>query len=147
MERKIGIAIKKIDNIISREVIKETKESDIPLSPIQVRIIKYIMKSTSNDKEVFQRDIEKKFEMRRSTTSGILNTMERNNLIKREISSLDKRQKKITMTEYGEEIADRIKKNMSSFEKRIIKDINEDELNTFFLVLDKIKNNLEEDHV
>ena len=147
MERKIGIAIKKIDNIISREVIKETKESDIPLSPIQVRIIKYIMKSTSNDKEVFQRDIEKKFEMRRSTTSGILNTMERNNLIKREISSLDKRQKKITMTEYGEEIADRIKKNMSSFEKRIIKDIIEDELNTFFLVLDKIKNNLEEDHV
>lgn len=77
MERMVGIAVKKIDNMISREVIKETKENELLLSPIQVRIIKLIKKNSRNGKEVFQRDIENKFEIRRSTTSGILNTMEK----------------------------------------------------------------------
>ncbi|MBR4262435.1 MAG: winged helix-turn-helix transcriptional regulator [Bacilli bacterium] len=145
MERMVGIAVKKIDNMISREVIKETKENELLLSPIQVRIIKLIKKNSRNGKEVFQRDIENKFEIRRSTTSGILNTMEKNGLIKRENSSIDKRQNKIIITEYGEEIFLKIKRNMSKLEKRIIKNISEDELNTFFNVIDKMKDNLEGD--
>ena len=145
MERMVGIAVKKIDNMISREVIKETKENELLLSPIQVRIIKLIKKNSRNGKEVFQRDIENKFEIRRSTTSGILNTMEKNGLIKRENSSIDKRQNKIIITEYGEEIFLKIKRNMSKLEKRIVKNISEDELNTFFNVIDKMKDNLEGD--
>ena len=145
MERMVGIAVRKIDNMISREVIKETKENELLLSPIQVRIIKLIKKNSRNGKEVFQRDIENKFEIRRSTTSGILNTMEKNGLIKRENSSIDKRQNKIIITEYGEEIFLKIKRNMSKLEKRIIKNISEDELNTFFNVIDKMKDNLEGD--
>ena len=51
MERMVGIAVKKIDNMISREVIKETKENELLLSPIQVRIIKLIKKNSRKDRK------------------------------------------------------------------------------------------------
>ena len=56
MERMVGSAVKKVDNMISRLVIKETKDKELLLSPIQIRIIKFIL--NNSNKEVFQRDIE-----------------------------------------------------------------------------------------
>ena len=42
MERVIGFEIKKVDNMIVREVMKISKEEyDFCLSPIQTRILKY----------------------------------------------------------------------------------------------------------
>ena len=127
--------------MISRLVIKETKDKELLLSPIQIRIIKFIL--NNSNKEVFQRDIENKFEIRRSTTTGILNTMEKNNLIKREISKLDKRQNKIVLTSYGKELFLKIERDISKLENRIVNNISKEELNIFFNVIDKIINNLE----
>ncbi len=141
MERMVGSAVKKVDNMISRLVIKETKDKELLLSPIQIRIIKFIL--NNSNKEVFQRDIENKFEIRRSTTTGILKTMEKNNLIKREISKLDKRQNKIVLTSYGKELFLKIERDISKLENRIINNISKEELNIFFNVIDKIINNLE----
>ena len=141
MERMVGKKKKKVDNMISRLVIKETKDKELLLSPIQIRIIKFIL--NNSNKEVFQRDIENKFEIRRSTTTGILNTMEKNNLIKREISKLDKRQNKIVLTSYGKELFLKIERDISKLENRIVNNISKEELNIFFNVIDKIINNLE----
>ena len=47
--------------------------------------------------ETYENDIEKLIESRRSTTSGILNTMEKNNLIKRVDSKKDARKKQIVL--------------------------------------------------
>ena len=141
MERMVGSAVKKVDNMISRLVIKETKDKELLLSPIQIRIIKFIL--NNSNKEVFQRDIENKFEIRRSTTTGILKTMEKNNLIKREISKLDKRQNKIVLTSYGKELFLKIERDISKLENRIVNNISKEELNIFFNVIDKIINNLE----
>ena len=142
MDKMVGSSIKKVDNMISREVIKETKNKKIIISPIQIRILKYIL-NNSDKKEIFQRDIEYNFEIRRSTTSGILNTMEKNKLIERKISELDKRKNKIVLTKYGKELFYKIDRDISKLEEKIVNNISKKELDIFFKVIDKIIYNLE----
>lgn len=142
MDKMVGSSIKKVDNMISREVIKETKNKKIIISPIQIRILKYIL-NNSDKKEIFQRDIEYNFEIRRSTTSGILNTMEKNKLIERKISELDKRKNKIVLTKYGKELFYKIDRDISRLEEKIVNNISKKELDIFFKVIDKIIYNLE----
>ena len=45
----------------------------------QMQIIKYILKH--DGKTIYQRDLEEVFNLRRATISGILKTMEKNNVI------------------------------------------------------------------
>lgn len=97
----------------------------------------------NRDRDIFQKDFEKEFDIRRSTASNILSLMENNDLIKRESVPYDARLKKIVLTQkaiksqcYVEEAFDRL-------ETRMKENISEDELSVFFSVLDKINSNLE----
>ena len=67
--------------MIKRKIITDTKYTDIPagLSPVQLKILHYLL--IHSKETVFQRDVEKLIESRRSTTSGIINTMEKNKLL------------------------------------------------------------------
>ena len=58
----------------------DNKNLNFSISPVQLKILHYLLMHSKDI--VFQRDIEKAIDYRRSTTSGILNTMEKNNLIK-----------------------------------------------------------------
>ena len=51
------------------------------------------------DKEIYQKDIEKNFVVRRSTASGILDTMEKNGMLMRIPSDFDARSKRIVLTD------------------------------------------------
>ena len=51
------------------------------------------------DNEIYQKDIEKNFVVRRSTASGIIDTMEKNGMLKRQDSTLDLRTKRIVLTD------------------------------------------------
>ena len=77
-ERKIAFEIKKLDNMIERKIFKGIDK--LKLTNTQVRILKYLC--DNKDKVIYQSSIEKEVSVRRSTISGILNTMEKNNLIK-----------------------------------------------------------------
>lgn len=94
-------------------------------------------------RDIFQRDFEQEFNIRRSTASNILSLMEKNGLIKRVSVSYDKRLKKIVLTEKALGMQDRLEPIFASLEDVIIKDISEEELQIFFSVLEKINNNLE----
>ncbi len=94
-------------------------------------------------RDIFQRDFEQEFNIRRSTASNILSLMEKNGLIERVSVSYDKRLKKIILTEKAVKIQDKSKAVFSNLEELIEKDISEEELQLFFAVLEKINNNLE----
>ncbi len=139
--KSIGLEIKKIDNLIFRKLISFQKETlNISLSPAQIIIIKYL--DENSDKEIYQSDIQKHFPMRKSTLSGVLDTMEKNDLIKRIDSSKDARSKKVILTNKSLEINNKIKNNFNKFEKLISKDIDNDDLKIFYKVLNQIENNL-----
>ncbi len=93
-------------------------------------------------KDIYQRDIEKQFSVRRPTMTEILNLMEKNGLIERVKDKSDGRLKKITLTEKALEIHQKHENNIKIFEDFITKDISDAELKQFFAVMDKISANV-----
>lgn len=127
--------------MISRQIINHTKQATpFGLSPVQLKILHYLC--LHHQDIIYQRDIEKIIESRRSTTSGILDTMEKNNLIKRINSEIDARSKQIILTDYSYNLAKIMLKQKDEFDNMIQKSITPEELAIFFKVTDKIKNNI-----
>lgn len=138
MKKSIAFEIKTIDNMITRRIIKNSKEGICPINQVQFVIIKHL----SKNKKVYQRDLEELLHMRRSTISGILKTMEKNNQIKRIDSTEDARIKEIILTDKCLEYKKIIKKKKEEFDKLLSKDISKEELEIFYKVIDKIKENI-----
>ena len=134
--------IKILDNMINRKIITDTKQYNIPtcLSPTQIKILHYLYQQSNA--VVCQHDIEKIIESRRSTTSGILQTMEKNNLIQRVNHQGDARSKQIILTPYSLELSKTMTKLKDAFDKQIESSITEEDLKTFFKVTQKIKDNI-----
>ncbi len=135
--------IKSLESMIARDfftkILDEEKiKVNIP-TPTQMRIIDYILKS---EKDVEQKDLEKVFNLRRATISGVLQTMEKNNLIIRTTSLIDTRTKVIKLSNQTRSIFEKNKKRMLELEKVITKDISEDELENFINVVNKMKENI-----
>lgn len=97
----------------------------------------------NRDRDIFQKDFEKHFDIRRSTASNILTLMEKNGLIVRESVSHDARLKKITLTKKAEDIHQQVEYAFCKMEQELAKGIDEKELDAFFDTLDKIRNNIE----
>ena len=97
-------------------------------------------------RDVFQRDLEKRFSCRRSTMSNVLSLMEKNGLIERVSVVQDARLKKIVLTDRAVELHRMITDEISDREKRMTEGISEKELECFFKVIDKIKTNLEDNN-
>ncbi len=137
----IGYEIKVLDNLIARKIICESKLKEKKLlNPIQGKILQYLFENFNKD--VYQNDIEKQFNFRRSTISGILQTMEKNKLIIRTNSTKDARSKKIELTNESLDIGKEIKKIIARFDKTLRNEISPEELDIFFKVINKIKNNI-----
>ncbi len=94
-------------------------------------------------RDIFQRDFEQEFDIRRSTASSILSLMEKNGLITRESVPYDARLKKIVLTDKAVEIQSVVNKSFDRLESTMKKDISQEDLEIFFSVLDKVCNNLE----
>ena len=130
--------IKELNIVIFKSI---AKKRDCNLGASQMRIIEYIYNSNN---DVYQKDLEKKLNVSRATLSGILNTMEKNGLLKRLPSNIDSRSNRIVLNEKTKEIFSARKKEISNIEKVICKNISEQELDNFLEILSKMKKNLEE---
>lgn len=145
MEQKnLIIEIKTVDSLIIRNIMNSLKkEMDLNISPMQMAILKFLHQNYTQ--KVYQKDIEKHFELRRSTISGILHTMEKNNLIERIDSDIDARSKEIKFTNKSNKIHEILEIRSKSFEKQLSKDINSKDLEVFYKVTNQIKKNLNEE--
>ncbi len=94
-------------------------------------------------RDVFQKDFEKEFDIRRSTASNILSLMEKNGLIVRECVPHDARLKKIMLTEKAVQIHLEVDAALEKMEKGLAENISEDEMEAFFATADKIRKNIE----
>lgn len=97
----------------------------------------------NRDKDIFQKDFEQEFNIRRSTASNILSLIEKNGLIKRESVPYDARLKKITLTQKALDVQSVVDDAFEKLEDKLRKDISEEDLQVFFRVIDKINSNLE----
>lgn len=140
-DRKIFIEIKTLDNYIMRRAMSEGKKLGIiPPSPIQVRTIVYLIEHSNKD--VYQKDLEKEFNLRRSTISGILKTMEKHNIITKINADNDARSRKIKLSKEADRKYKSLMDNFKTLDMILREDISDYELEIFFNVIDKMKENM-----
>lgn len=139
--RHLGFEIRTLNNYIKRFVQSRKPEEFRESTGVHGWAIRYFYEN--RDKDVFQRDFEERFSIRRSTATNMLKLMEKNGIIRRESVSYDGRLKKIVLTEKAIEIHKKAIKNIDLIENTLKKGITEEELNSFYDVIDKMKANLE----
>lgn len=141
-EKKLGFEIGRTSRHIRRYMDSDASKNYVDkMTGTHGRALGYFCRNSHKD--IFQKDFEKEFDIRRSTASNILSLMEENELIKRESVPYDARLKKIVLTEKALQINQVVIDAFDRMEKKITEDISEEELEVFFTVLDKINNNLE----
>lgn len=137
----IGFEIRTLNNLIKRYFEQRKPEEFKESTGVHGWAIRYFYEN--RDKDIFQRDFEARFLIRRSTATNMLKLMEKNGLIKRESVDYDARLKKIVLTNKAIEIHKKATQNIEMLETTLKKGITEQELISFYDVLDKIKANLE----
>jgi DNA-binding MarR family transcriptional regulator len=143
--KQVVIEVKKLSNQFIRLLIECESHLDEKerLTGMQGSVIGYLVERCSKE-NVFQKDIEDEFNIRRSTATGILQLMEKKGLIRREPDPNDARWKKIVLTEKSLELAERFDAALKKFDSTVIKGISQRELAMFLGVIEQIKNNIKE---
>lgn len=141
---KVLFQIKTLEKMILRTLFKdksvpEEKPKSMP-TPTQMQIIEYILKH--RDEDIYQKDLEEVLKLRRATVSGVLQTMEKNNLIVRIVNSEDSRSKKIILNENAKKIFLENEKKIENLEKIIVSDISKEDLEVFSKVIEQMKKNI-----
>ena len=137
MSKNLGVLINKIANQLKRKMDKEMNEN-YNLTKTQSLVLSYI----NSNKEIYQKDIEKRFSIRRSTATEILNLMEKRNLIKRIPSKIDKRLNNIEITEEGIKLEKVGKEKIKELEKHMTKSLTKEEKKELIRLLEKVEQNL-----
>lgn len=142
-EDHLGFKINTISHLIKRGMDMKNESANIPeLTRSQVWVIKYLSEECKNV-DIYQRDLEKAFNIRRSTATGMLQLMEKKGLIRRLPVPHDARMKKLVLTDYAIQISERMEKNIDTMEETMRKGITEEEIKVFSAVCSKIMKNLE----
>ena len=94
------------------------------------------------NKDISQKELEKVLGIRKSTMSGILDTMEKRNIIKRISSDIDRRSKIIKLSDENIKHHKKVVEKMRLVNDIIVKDIPSEKLDIFFEVLDMMRENM-----
>lgn len=137
----MGFAVKALSNQIKRLMSSQSCADDEALTGMQLAVVGYVGDRLGRE-DVFQRDLELEFNIRRSTATGILQLMEKNGLIRREPVVHDARLKKIVLTEKGFEVRHRANVRMVEMEERLTKGLTSEELRAFFQTIRKMYENI-----
>lgn len=110
----------------------------MPISQLSTLGFLYFMRQ----KDIYQRDLENFFKLRRSTVSSQLNTLEKKGLIQRVAVSHDARLKKLVLTQQGLQTGEEVLKNLWKINELVIQGLSQREVETLTELLEKIEKNL-----
>lgn len=98
----------------------------------------------NQDRDIFQRDLEKALSVRRPTATNILKRMEKQGFITREPVPGDARLKKIVLTDKAKKHSQNMDSKTNDFEEKLTKGLTKQEIETFIKIIEKMKKNMEE---
>ncbi|MBX4259616.1 MarR family transcriptional regulator [Clostridium estertheticum] len=141
--KAIGFVVKTLSNQVKRQIDISVSKCEIGgITGMQCWIIGYLCDNVDK-RDVFQKDVEIAFNIRRSTATVILQLMEKNGLITREAVSCDARLKKLILTEKAFDIHLKIETQIIQVEQKIAKGLTDEEIETFLRLVNKISKNIE----
>ena len=137
-ERHVGGEIRVLSNLIKR-----CMDDGMPpeTTGMQGWIIGFLHRN--EDRDMFQRDVEAEFNIRRSTATGILQLMEKNGFLLREPVAYDARLKKLVLTERSRCVLQEMCQTGMTIDTRLLRGFSPDEVQTLYGFLDRMFRNLE----
>jgi MarR family transcriptional repressor of mepA len=142
MEQKtVSFELRVLGNLIRRQAAQsEIRRHVDDLTGTNGWVIGFIADHEGQD--IFQRDLEVRFSIRRSTATKILQLMEKKGLLERQSVAYDARLKKLVLTPKALELHKLATEDMRVFEQRLTHGLSKEELEAFFHITDKMKKNL-----
>lgn len=137
--RDVGRLINKVSHQLKRQMC--THEAEDSLTNIQRHVLHYIL-FQSLKCDIYQRDVEKEFQIRRSTVTGTLQLLEKKGFIRRESVEWDARLKKVVPTDKAEGIREYVLDNIRYAEAVLREGIPEEKLRVCLEVLEQMSANL-----
>ncbi len=139
-EETIGFLVKTISNLFGRQLHDGSQQT----TRMQNWIMGYLYRCKQEEREVYQKDIERFFNIRRSTATGILQGMEKNGWIQKEPVKNDARLKRLILTKKAEIMQERLIAEMMRLEDEVRKGISQEEIDAFVRTAHKMIDNLKE---
>lgn len=124
---------------INRKIGKELAEYDI--TTIQGKILGFLY-FYSGKKDIFQKNIEEEFNIRRSSVTSVLQLMEKNGYIQRVSVVEDARLKKIVLTERGVDTYNKVYNSILKVEKSLVEELSEEEMDTLVSLISRLSKKL-----
>lgn len=138
----IGREIKSLDHMIKRHIQHVINQNGFDnMTMMHSWILGYLYRQ--GDSPVYQRDIEKEFNVGRSSVTGMLQLMEKKGYIVRKQTSEDARLKQIIITGKGLEHIEMLEKDKNVLEEALTKDLTDEEIEFFIKIVRQMKHNLE----
>ena len=103
-------------------------------------IIGYI--AENSNKDIYQKDLEAKFSITRSTTSKVIKLMEQKGFIQRCSVPHDARLKKLVLTPKAIALHESIKKGLDQMESDLVKGFSKEEIELFLRFVERMKKNI-----
>ena len=136
----VGRLINTLSHQLKRQMCVQEEEDSLTTN-MQRLVLHYIL-FQSLQRDIYQKDVEKEFQIRRSTATGTLQILEKNGFITREPVKQDARLKKLMPTEKAKAVRQHILDNIRYVEELLAKDIPEEKLTVCREVLMQMSENL-----
>lgn len=142
--RHLGLEVHRLEKLMARQRGYSAAHQDADRQTgMHGYLLRYLYENQERD--VFQRDIEKAFSISRSMVTVTLQLMEKNGLIRRESVVQDARLKRIVLTQKARDLHRQIEADILAFESNLARGISEEEQEVFLRVAKKMQENLRED--
>lgn len=138
-----GRLVRMLNHQLKRNQKPEEAVEDDELTPMQRHILNYILLETLH-RDIYQKNLEEEFQVRKSTVSGILKLIEKNGFIYRESVKEDARLKRILPTKKAEALRPSILEHIHETEIRMTEGVSEQDLFLCKKVLYQMCQNLAE---
>ena len=142
-QRCIGRELHRLDHCIHRFLCQfgtECKIRDEEVSGTNMRIIRFL--KANENRDVFQKDVEKEFGITRSTASRVLVLMEEKDLVKRLSVPQDARLKKLVLTERSMKMGEAMRQIGEKTDEKLLEGFSPEEQAQLFSFIDRMVQNI-----
>ena len=130
-------------NILSNQLKRRflVPDDGNELTMLQRHMLHFIIVGSMHQ-DIFQKDVEAEFQIRKSTATGSLQLLEKKGFIRRESVERDGRLKRVLPTDKALAMRDRVMQSLRSAEKQMLQGIDKEDLDVCIQVLARMSRNL-----
>lgn len=141
-QRHIGRELHRLDNVIRRYLCQNSGASKQKeeVTGTNMRIIRFL--KANENRDIYQKDVEKEFGITRSTASRVLVLMEEKNLVQRLNVEHDARLKKIILTEKSAKMGDAMRVICAKMDEKMLEGFSEEEKKQLYSFIDRMVENV-----